>query len=82
MMEKIKELCTAALKGSIGFDEFYDRLSNAAEDPQTSDDLACVIEDELMEMEMLGGRGSSDRKLGEAAKTCAKRIIAAIESGL
>lgn len=82
MTEKIKKLCTAVLNGSAGFDEFYDGLSNAAEDPQTSDDLAFVIEDELMELEMLGERVSSGKKIREAAKDSAKRIIAAIESGL
>lgn len=69
MNEKIKSLCEKAVKGKISPEAFYDTLRATADDTRTDDDLACLLEDVLMDIEMYhGGAGAQKRIIKEAAE--------------
>lgn len=70
MNEKLKTACMKAKDGKISADAFYDILTAAADDPNTDDDLACVLEDVIMELEMEHGcaPGAAKKMLKEAAE--------------
>ena len=76
MKEKLTALCKDALKGKIKAQAFYKELDAIAEDENCPDDIACVIEDCLMELDMQGG---ADRAGSNAVKECAKLALEELE---
>ena len=66
MVEKVKGICEKAVQGKISPESFYDTLRAVA------DDLACLLEDVLMEIEMEhdgnGGAKAGKRIIKEAAE--------------
>ncbi|MBQ5332789.1 MAG: hypothetical protein J6K92_05980 [Oscillospiraceae bacterium] len=75
MKDKIKDICTQMINGKISFEAFYDKLTAVCEDTRTDDDTACLLEDVLMELEMIGSETKSKKVLGETAKEAAERIL-------
>ncbi len=67
MRKTVEELCKKAVNGSIGGDKLYDELSRIAESDECEDDLACVIEDCLMELDTAGSGRADKRKAASAA---------------
>ena len=67
MVEKVKGICEKAVQGKISPESFYDTLRT-----RTDDDLACLLEDVLMEIEMEhdgnGGAKAGKRIIKEAAE--------------
>ncbi len=67
MVEKVKGICEKAVQGKISPESFYDTLRAVADD-----DLACLLEDVLMEIEMEhdgnGGAKAGKRIIKEAAE--------------
>ena len=72
MVEKVKGICEKAVQGKISPESFYDTLRAVADDTRTDDDLACLLEDVLMEIEMEhdgnGGAKAGKRIIKEAAE--------------
>lgn len=70
MEEKVRAICADAIKGTISPDSFYDRITAVAGDTRTDDDLACILEDALMELEMEHGgpKGVMKKLIREAAE--------------
>lgn len=77
MKAKVLDICSKAAKGGISAKEFYEKLSAVAEDTRTDDDLACVIEDALMEIEM--EHGGAKNTSGKILKEAAQMILDGIE---
>ena len=75
MKDKIKDICTQMINGRLSFEAFYDKLTAVCEDTRTDDDTACLLEDVLMELEMIGSETKSKKVLGETAKEAAERIL-------
>ncbi|MCI7767256.1 MAG: hypothetical protein MSJ26_04645 [Oscillospiraceae bacterium] len=75
MKEKITDICNQMINGKLTFESFYDRLTAVCEDTRTDDDTACLLEDVLMELEMIGSETKSKKLLGETAKEAAERIL-------
>lgn len=75
MNDKIKDICSQAIGGKTSFEAFYDKLSAVCDDTRTDDDTACLLEDVLMELEMIGSETKSKKALAEAAKESAERIM-------
>lgn len=75
MNDKIKDICSQAIGGKISFEALYDKLSAVCDDTRTDDDTACLLEDVLMELEMIGSETKSKKALAEAAKESAERIM-------
>ena len=63
------------INGRLSFEAFYDKLTAVCEDTRTDDDTACLLEDVLMELEMIGSETKSKKVLGETAKEAAERIL-------
>lgn len=80
MKEKVMDICRQAIDGKIGADAFYDKLSSVCDDTRTEDDLACLLEDVLMEMEMEhdGSGGAKAKK--KIAAAAAERILEEIDN--
>ena len=68
MRKKVEDICKKAVNGSISGDKLYDELSRIAESDECEDDLACVIEDCLMELDTAGSGRADKRKAVTAAK--------------
>lgn len=77
MMEKVREICKNAIEGKISAKSFYDKLCEIAEDDSTDGDLAAVIEDGLMELEMSGATDSKGGK--RLIKEIAENIIEGLD---
>ena len=75
MNEKITAICTDMINGKLTFEAFYDKLTAASEDTRTNEDTACLLEDVIMELEMIGSETKSKKVLGETAKEAAERIL-------
>lgn len=67
---KIEALCKQAAAGKLTAEQLYNRLSELSE--TVEDDLVCIIEDCLMELDMLGG---SKRQGKYSAKECAEMVL-------
>lgn len=52
--EKIKKLCSDAAKGKITLKNFYETLSQTVAAEGEESDLACLLEDAMMDLEMDG----------------------------
>ncbi|MDE6592907.1 MAG: hypothetical protein K2K57_07590 [Oscillospiraceae bacterium] len=65
--EKIKKLCNEAAKGKISPKDFYETLSKTAAASGEESDLACLLEDAMMDLEMDGS--------AEAVKETAARLM-------
>ena len=52
--EKVRAICEDTVSGKLTAKQMYDRLAEIAEKSE-DDDLICVIEDALMELDLLGG---------------------------
>lgn len=79
MVEKIKGICEKAVQGKISPESFYDTLRAVADDTRTDDDLACLLEDVLMEIEM-GHDGNGGEKAGKRIiKEAAERLLEEME---
>ena len=73
--QQITEVCKDALCGKCTADQMYKRLSAISD--TADDDLVCIIEDCLMELDMLGG----ERRAGkQSAKECAKMVLEELEN--
>ncbi|MBQ5316619.1 MAG: hypothetical protein J6I96_03590 [Oscillospiraceae bacterium] len=72
MKDDLIKLCNDAVKGKIKAQDFYKTLDAIADDENCPDDIACVIEDCLMELDMQGG---ADRAGSNAVKECAKLAL-------
>lgn len=77
MVEKVKEICEKAIEGKISAESFYDRLCEIADDDSTDGDIAAVIEDGLMEIEMTGAAGSKSGK--RVIREIAENIIEGLD---
>lgn len=77
MKEKALAACRDAAAGKINPDTFYDRLSAIADDTRTDDDLACILEDVIMEIEM--EHGCSRKEMQKLVKEMAERLLEEIE---
>lgn len=64
--EKIKELCSGVARGKISPKDFYEKLSQTAAVSGEDSDLACLLEDAMMDLEMDGST--------EAVKETAARL--------
>lgn len=78
MKEKVMEICRNAIAGKCSAESFYDKLSAVADDTRTDDDLACIIEDGLMEIEM-SHESSSKKALSKLIKETAESILEAMK---
>ena len=72
MEKKLRALCNDAVKGRIKASAFCRELSAMAEDENCPDDIACVIEGCLMELDMYGG---AERAGNTSLKECAKLAL-------
>ncbi len=71
MLNKVKTLCENAVSGrKVKTEDFYKTLRAIADDENTDDDLACIIEDGLMELELAG-----DAATIKAVKEAANMIL-------
>ncbi|MCM1524429.1 MAG: hypothetical protein NC120_08235 [Ruminococcus sp.] len=70
--EFIKDICRKAADGQCYPDVFYEKISAAAEEDGTDGDLACLLEDVLMELEM--ERGGGKRLVKESAERILKEL--------
>lgn len=77
MYEKVKDICEKAISEKLSAEAFYDRLCAIAEDDRTDGDLACIIEDGLMELEMTGAANSKGGK--RLIKEIAENILGAMK---
>ena len=72
MVEKVKGICEKAVQGKISPESSYDNLYSLTYYTLTDDDLACLLEDVLMEIEMEhdgnGGAKAGKRIIKEAAE--------------
>lgn len=73
MNEKLKKVCLMAKDGKISPEKFYDALTAAADDQSTDDDLACILEDVIMELEM--EHGCPPRAAKKMISEAAERIL-------
>lgn len=64
--EKLKKLCSDAARGKISSKDFYEKLSQTAAAEGEESDLACLLEDAMMDLEMDGST--------EAVKETAARL--------
>ncbi|MBR4223539.1 MAG: hypothetical protein IKR73_01890 [Oscillospiraceae bacterium] len=71
-MEELKKACSDALRGKITADRFYKILEEISQSDDCSDDVACIIEDAMMEMDMANG----------VSRTALKECAMMIEEGL
>ncbi|MBQ3919577.1 MAG: hypothetical protein II695_07875 [Oscillospiraceae bacterium] len=74
MTEKLRKLCDEALRGKIKTDSFYSQLDEMSQSEECSDDLACVIEDAMMELDMNGGESRT------ALKESARMILEELQN--
>lgn len=77
MNEKARAVCADAAAGKIDPDTFYDKLTAIADDTRTDDDLVCILEDVIMEIEM--EHGCSKKKMRELIKDMAQRLLEEIQ---
>ncbi len=73
--KKISDVCNAVLAGKLTADKMYTNLSEISE--TCEDDLVCIIEDCLMELDMIGG---AQRNGKQSAKDCAKMVLEELEN--
>ncbi|MBQ8979188.1 MAG: hypothetical protein IJ080_05440 [Oscillospiraceae bacterium] len=72
MKKKILKLCEDAVKSRISPQNFYRLLDEISQSEECEDDLACIIEDAMMELDMTGGISRTAVK--EAAQMIAEEI--------
>ncbi len=75
MNEKIRAICENAVAGKCSAESFYDSLRAAADDTRTDDDLACLLEDALMELEMEHDGCGSKKAMQKMIKETAEYIL-------
>ena len=79
MKQKVIEICKKGSSGKISVDAFYDSLRAIADDSRTDDDLACLLEDALMDLEMEHDSGSSKSALQKLVKETSEIILEELE---
>ncbi|MCM1579218.1 MAG: hypothetical protein NC078_10515 [Ruminococcus sp.] len=53
-LENLKNICAQAAGGKLSPKDFYEKLKEIAQAQEEDSDLACLLEDALMDMEMDG----------------------------